>query len=449
VDGTPLDSLQQGIVAAKAGRAETARSLLTQVVEQDEHNATAWLWLSGVVDSLDDREVCLENVLTLDPENQAARRGLEWVREQKAATPPAYTPPLLSESLASSTGPALTPAAAMFRKKPPEPAPSLSPVETPSARPLVDAWVAPPQKAQEEMEARLAEFDDEYLCPYCAEPTKPEDKMCKACKGKLWRSSRKKPQPSSLFWILLGYLLFDFAGTLFLCGLIGQVLLGRFFQTGKVKTVEQLLGVYLGIQTLPPDVAAEMTKRLPPLLFWIMVAILSIQLIQIVLIYLRWQPMYWFLVGLACFNTLLALGGAALAPGTGTIVNLGLTFLPVVFLLRIAEDFMMEHERLLCAPDPSIHTHSAFYMRGREYARQNMWALAAIHFRRSTAGAPNMLGYHLALAQAYARLKRYGRAESVLQDARRLAPDTPEVRELTALIATTRALAPGAKRSTA
>jgi len=86
-----VDLLQQGIAAAKSGQKETARRLLTQVVEQDENNLTAWLWLSGVVERLDDKQVCLENVLTLDPNNQFAHKGLNQIQAQKG-TSAARTP---------------------------------------------------------------------------------------------------------------------------------------------------------------------------------------------------------------------------------------------------------------------------------------------------------------------------------------------------------------------
>jgi Flp pilus assembly protein TadD len=71
--------LQQGIALAKAGRRDEARTVLMQVVEQDERNESAWLWLSGVVDSDDDKAVALENVLTLNPNNEWARRGLQML----------------------------------------------------------------------------------------------------------------------------------------------------------------------------------------------------------------------------------------------------------------------------------------------------------------------------------------------------------------------------------
>jgi len=71
------DLLSQGIAAAKAGQREQARDLLMQAIELDERNEKAWLWLSGVVDTTEDRCVCLENVLALNPDNTWARRGLE------------------------------------------------------------------------------------------------------------------------------------------------------------------------------------------------------------------------------------------------------------------------------------------------------------------------------------------------------------------------------------
>ena len=49
--------LRQGIAAARAGQQAQAREMLMQVVEIDEENLLAWLWLSGVVDSLEDRVV--------------------------------------------------------------------------------------------------------------------------------------------------------------------------------------------------------------------------------------------------------------------------------------------------------------------------------------------------------------------------------------------------------
>jgi|GEM_PF-712666 len=68
--------LRAGITAAKAGQREQARQSLLRVIEQDEASIPAWLWLSTVLDDREERRICLENVLTLDPDNTHARAGL-------------------------------------------------------------------------------------------------------------------------------------------------------------------------------------------------------------------------------------------------------------------------------------------------------------------------------------------------------------------------------------
>ncbi len=74
--------LAAGIQAAKAGRREEARQCLLQVIEQDERNEQAWLWLSGVMDDPRDMQVALANALTINPENAQARKGLEILRRR-------------------------------------------------------------------------------------------------------------------------------------------------------------------------------------------------------------------------------------------------------------------------------------------------------------------------------------------------------------------------------
>lgn len=75
--------LYDGAVALRQGDKERALELLMRVVEADEENEAAWLWLSGAVEELEDQQIALENVLAINPENTAAKQGLEWVAEQK------------------------------------------------------------------------------------------------------------------------------------------------------------------------------------------------------------------------------------------------------------------------------------------------------------------------------------------------------------------------------
>ena len=80
-------TLYEGAVAVTEGRFETAQELLMRVIEQDEHNELAWLWLSGAVRDPNDQQIALENVLAINPRNQAAQDGLMHLRNQQAFTP--------------------------------------------------------------------------------------------------------------------------------------------------------------------------------------------------------------------------------------------------------------------------------------------------------------------------------------------------------------------------
>lgn len=75
------DLLQKGIDILNAGRKAEARRLLTQVVQQDESNEMAWLWLSGAVDTDEERLTCLENVLAINPNSSIAQQGIAKFRK--------------------------------------------------------------------------------------------------------------------------------------------------------------------------------------------------------------------------------------------------------------------------------------------------------------------------------------------------------------------------------
>jgi len=68
--------LQRAIQAARAGRRVEARDLLIELVEVDPRNEMAWIWLTGLVDSPEDRMIACENVLTINPANEKIRTHL-------------------------------------------------------------------------------------------------------------------------------------------------------------------------------------------------------------------------------------------------------------------------------------------------------------------------------------------------------------------------------------
>jgi tetratricopeptide (TPR) repeat protein len=71
------DLLARGEAALRAGDRPRARELLSAAVRADPRSAQAWLWLAGALDDHAQQRECLERALALDPQNAAARRGLE------------------------------------------------------------------------------------------------------------------------------------------------------------------------------------------------------------------------------------------------------------------------------------------------------------------------------------------------------------------------------------
>ncbi|MDX2139012.1 MAG: hypothetical protein SF123_13065 [Chloroflexota bacterium] len=85
--------VREGVAALKAGKKDEARTLLMKAVELDQHHEDAWLYLSGVVESEEDQQTCLENVLAINPANERARKGLQYLEQKRTGVVPAPPPP--------------------------------------------------------------------------------------------------------------------------------------------------------------------------------------------------------------------------------------------------------------------------------------------------------------------------------------------------------------------
>ncbi|MBT3388889.1 MAG: PH domain-containing protein [Chloroflexi bacterium] len=90
------DLTQKGIQALKAGDAELARKFLRYATNHNPEDLQAWLWLSGAVESKQEKIDCLEKALEIDPHNAAAVQGLSklidgYIPPRQAS--PEYVPP--------------------------------------------------------------------------------------------------------------------------------------------------------------------------------------------------------------------------------------------------------------------------------------------------------------------------------------------------------------------
>ncbi|MEO7910022.1 MAG: hypothetical protein ABIV47_10260, partial [Roseiflexaceae bacterium] len=205
-----IDLLQQGIVAARAGKREEARALLMQVVEGDERNEQAWLWLAGVVDAPEDIRTCLQNVLDLNPSNQQAQQGLAWVEKRYGSPPsrvelaiPVPAPPPERELPAAPPTP--PPAAPTQQRSYTGPTTKLAGEEVVSAGVGRGAPSAVALDSKRASVTPIVVAPPEHPCPYCGAPTVLKQRTCTQCRGNLMARATP-PNKRSLALTVLGFL---------------------------------------------------------------------------------------------------------------------------------------------------------------------------------------------------------------------------------------------------
>jgi len=75
-----MPTLEDAVEAIRLGNPDEGRQILEELLETEEDNPEIWLWLSTVVDNDEDREICLENALALEPDSSVAQRGLDALK---------------------------------------------------------------------------------------------------------------------------------------------------------------------------------------------------------------------------------------------------------------------------------------------------------------------------------------------------------------------------------
>ena len=512
--------LRGGIAAAKAGDRVQASRLLSRVTALDADNVQAWLWLSGVVASLEERAACLERALALAPDHAAARRGLRRVRQAWAAR-------LVEEASTATERDDVTAARRKLRQavtldaehitawlqlsrlvpgreeraaclarvlaldpdnaeahvalaeiedeqaisaaeaslsddeyhalfNPWSVAPEVSPTD---ARPrhtfaasvigedFIERHQAPdeplPTPPVELPTAKIwAKYEDELRCPYCGARTAEEDLRCPVCERRLWIEELRREEGSVALWSL-----FSIYAFLMVIGVVAPLLI--LFVLGVQVGVEdfaQLLPLYFGDgAALPAEIGAMVLVQYPPWLFFLSWAPFFIFLGIVLGIYLRWTPTYYVLWAVS--GVILVLSGVMLFAATASLVKivggagLVVALTMVVLMFNVADDLFREKKRLLLHVDESLEGGKAYLMHGQRYAEREMWALAALYFRRATGRLPFHLAGFLALAVAAIHLDELTLASQALEDARRIEPDAPQVAEMAALLEEKRAVA--------
>jgi hypothetical protein len=413
--------LRSGIEAAKEGDQSQARESLLAVVKADEGNEQAWLWLSGVIESDEDRRVCLENVLVINPNNAAAKRGLLHL-DVKAVSDDGLDEGFTVRRQKDPVSPAasiLYPDQYVEELRPREPA--------------MQPGIVPGYQGQ-------STFDDVWeqegdICPYCAAELAYDDWRCTNCRRNLKRSHYRYSKAGSdllLFFVfVLGVSQLSFI--LILMNLvIGKSLLALIWQSLVFITMIVL--------------AAGIHFRR----FWSYLgSIIGLSMVLItLLISIFVQPETPGLLEAAIVDGFFkALADNPYAFAVEPFIDLVITFqlLAVILalfyaLFRVGPDFERVSVRRTAQIRKGVSGASMFYAQGNDYAGRNMWANAVLHFRRAAALEPTQTYYLSALGNGYARLGYYQRSLDVLESAYQLANDEQRREELAVMIGEVRRL---------
>ncbi len=377
--------IRAGIRHAKSGDRARARELLERATALDEGRVAAWLWLSAVVDSAQEKAICLENVLVLDPEHAAARRGLEMLH---------------------------TPA--------PEPPEAVARAEESDGVPPPPLWDEPP---------------DLFLCPYCTSLTGEGDRRCPSCGGDLWMRMRRRDSHSVWLWNMIAARfsigLLSALAPVVVLAVVAQRLIGAFEPF-------VLLPVYLGLPSeVAPDVARAALRMGPPAYLLPLLALSIYSFALLAGMYARWKPVYWLLVGGAVTRFGLSIAGmirgqyyGLACGGMGVLASIGVFFV----LLAVQDDFAWDRQRVYFRLDRRAQGGAARLERAGLFADLGMRALAVLHLRAAMVKMPTRVPVYVRLARAYLQLDRPDLAQVALHDAERIDPEDPAVRDLLAAL---------------
>jgi tetratricopeptide (TPR) repeat protein len=427
--------LSQGIAAVRAGKRDEARALLMQVVEADERNEQAWLWLAGVVDAPEDIRTCLQNVLDLNPANQQAQQGLAWV-EQRYGLPAPEAPPSAPE--VPSPAPPISEVPVVPTPAPEQQRPYTGPTTklsgeisaaaidkvtkvTASTAPALPIIISPP----------------EHPCPYCGAPTVLKQQACTQCRGDLMLRSAL-PSKRSLALTALG-VLWGIGGALLL--LITVLLFFLFLWLRQSAQARASAGA---ADTLLLAVAIMLVFGLFYLILarGLLARRLWAYITNIVLIVLSF---FSTLIGIAAGTLLIGFLLASLgrtrnpeaAASTASLIGvavlgIGFVLLPLILTFLSYRDFLGPKVRFQPIVEPAEHL--VHYNNGIAYKNRGMWYMAAQEWEAAVSKKPHETNYLHALGLAYAQLKQFEKARATLDRATQIAPDNPQIKESRALI---------------
>ena len=75
-----------GVQAAKNGQRQPAKMMFQQVLQQDQRETRAMMWMAKLAETPEERAQWLERVLKVNPKNETARKALGKLETRDEAT---------------------------------------------------------------------------------------------------------------------------------------------------------------------------------------------------------------------------------------------------------------------------------------------------------------------------------------------------------------------------
>lgn len=389
--------LKEGIAAAQAGQKEQARQLLLQVIALDEEVEAAWLWLAGVVDEPEEEQICLENVLILNPGNTAAQRGLQQLRGQN----------LVSAVEPSSTR-----------------LPKIDDAQRPIQNVIPE--VASPPVAPASSLAPLEVEIDAFGCPYCGGSISGAEPYCDHCGRSVEVRLHRRPGGAQLAQLAVLFLLLGIA-TWLEGHLVSQLTSADPFPDWVSRSALQLA---IGRASFSPGGIPEDLANLARVVTGIHSVLAGLCIVTAAGLALRSKVVYFgsfLLAGLLVAASLAGLltGLTGLLP---TLLLVGLVAITVKWLTDSAFALEWQKRYYDAKIDRDLRNAPDYHNRGQHYVEMGMWAKAAAHWQVAAQLAPGQAQYHLSLARAYAQMDYPEAAMAEADRALALAPDDTKAR---------------------
>jgi hypothetical protein len=134
------NKLQEAITLIRSGDKQGGQKLLTEVLNAEPGNETAWLWMSALM-SGEKRRFCLEKVLSINPHHQQAREQLAKLAST-APAPELTIPTTVSTRVLANRVPPLPAETKPAPEPQPEPVPVAAYASVQGA-PLPKVWLIP------------------------------------------------------------------------------------------------------------------------------------------------------------------------------------------------------------------------------------------------------------------------------------------------------------------